>query len=145
MDRILSKILNYESSIFEEYSSKRKDLIEHIKTIENLDKEQTLIFVNDLKAIIDPVKISISEIDHYFTNLNFKNDKNKVSFEELNKFLLCYLLFDLRFGSDSTEALETEISESESSSESSDSLSVSLSDSESKSSRSVSVTFSNEN
>jgi hypothetical protein len=33
---ILSRVLNYESSIFEEYSSKRKDLIENSEKYEQI-------------------------------------------------------------------------------------------------------------
>ena len=137
MDTLLSKILNYESLIFEEFILKRKKLIENISKLALLNKNQLFIFINDLKAIIDPIKTSTVAIDHYFTNPNFENNESVLEQEQLNKLLSFYFLFG--FGLDSTEALETEISESESESESDDSLS------DPRSSRSVSVTFSNKN
>ena len=139
METLLSKILNYESLIFEEFILKRKKLIENIPKLALLNKNQLFIFINDLKAIIDPIKTSTVAIEHYFTNTNFENNESVIEQEQLNKFLSFYFLFG--FGLDSTEALETETSEPESELESvsDDSLS------EPKSSRSVSVTFSNKN
>jgi len=137
---ILSKILTYERFIFEEYSSKRKNLIHHIQTLKNLDKSQLAIFVNDVKDIIDPIKTSISAIDYYFTNTDLKKNKSVVEKQELQKVMMLYLLLDFRDES-SEETLEMETSESESS----ESDSESDSDSESRSSMSVSVTFSNKN
>ena len=140
---ILSKILNYESSIFEEYSSKRKNLIENLKSlnIATLDNSQLSIFTNDIKAIIDPIKSSISAIDHYFTNTDFKNNQRILEQNDLGALFYLFLGLRLNSFSDSELTLETEmLSESESESESSES-----SDSSSKSSRSVSVTFSSKN
>jgi hypothetical protein len=109
----LSKVLNYESLIFEEYSSKRKNLIENIKKIETLDKRQSIVFINDLKAIIDPIKTSISAIDHYFTNLDFKNEENVTSFKELNDLFYLFLILRLKSFSESELTLETETDSSE--------------------------------
>jgi len=141
---ILSKILNYESSIFEEYSSKRKNLIDNLKTlnIDTLDNSQLSIFTNDLKAIIDPIKTSISAIDHYFTNTDFKNNQSTLEQNDLGA--LFYLFLGLRLNSRSGSELALETETLSDSLESSVSLSE-LSDSSSKSSRSVSVTFSNTN
>ena len=146
---ILSKILNYESLIFEEYSSKRKDLIKHVKSLnlDNLNNKKLLIFINDLKSIIDPLKTSSSAIDYYFTNLELEKNESILEFGEVNKMIFAYFLLNFRLGADSIETLDKELSDS------SDSLSDSLSEeseslseeSESNSSRSVSVTFSNEN
>ena len=137
MDTLLSKILNYESLIFEEFILKRKKLIENISKLALLNKNQLFIFINDLKAIIDPIKTSTIAIDHYFTNTSFENNESVLEQEQLNKLLSFYLLFGLF----STEALETEVSES---------VSVSVSEPDDsledpRSSRSVSVTFSNKN
>jgi len=140
---ILSRVLNYESSIFEEYSSKRKDLIENIKNLKRpLNSSELFIFINDIKAIIDPIKTSISAIDHYFTNTDFKNNDSFLEAQELNNLFYLFLGLRLNSRSDSELALETEISDSE---PSETSESVSESDVSSKSSRSVSVTFSNTN
>lgn len=143
---ILSRVLNYESSIFEEYSSKRKNLIENIKGLSTLDRSQLFIFTNDLKAIIDPIKTSISAIDHYFTNTDFKNNSSFIEAQELNKLYYLFLGLRLNSCSDSELSLETESSEVSEHSDSSVSDSESeLSEDSSKSSRSVSVTFSNKN
>jgi len=142
---ILSRVLNYESSIFEEYSSKRKDLIENIKNLKRpLNRSELFIFINDLKAIIDPIKTSISAIDHYFTNTDFKNNDSFLEAQNLNALFYLFLGLRLNSCSDSELALETEISDSDSE-PSETSESVSESDVSSKSSRSVSVTFSNTN
>ncbi len=133
---LLTKIKMYESSIFEEYSSKRKNLIDHINSLDVLSKSQTVVFINDLKAIIDPIKTSISSIDHYFTNLDFKNNESTENLQDLNKLMSLYLFLET-YSADETE--ETSVPES------SVSVSDSLEESESKSSRSVSVTFSNKN
>ena len=136
----LSKVLNYESSIFEEYSSKRKDFIKNIKNKVNLDKEQTVVFINDIKAVIDPIKMSISAIDHYLENVDFKNNESVLAHNELCAMIYLFLGLRLTSLSESELTLETErLSESEEISESDDSLS------ELKSSRSVSDTFSSKN
>ena len=137
MKTLINKILNYEECIFNEYSSKRKILIKNIKNVSFLDKPELINFINDIKAVIDPIKTSTSAIDHYLTNIDFKNNESSKNVSEL---LFIYLLFGLI----STETLETELPESSESSESSESESESEL-SESNSSRSVSVTFSNIN
>ncbi len=134
---ILSRIIKYESDVFEEYTSKRQKLLDNIKNldIKSLNKQQQHIFIHDLKSIIDPIKTSVSEIDYYFTNTNFTKT------ESINKLDFIYRLLLLRGASYSElSSEETEISESVSESES-----ISVPDSESNSSRSVSVTFSSRN
>ena len=70
MNSFLSKILNYESQIFENYLSKRKDFLQHLKTIKTneLSKEESLIFINNLKDIIDPIKSTTKSIDDFLEN-----------------------------------------------------------------------------
>ena len=124
---ILSRIIKYESDVFEEYTSKRQKLLDNIKNIDitSLNKQQQRIFIHDIKSIIDPIKTSVSEIDYYFTNTNFTKT------ESITNLNFIYRLLVLRgiSSSELSSSSETEISESES-------------DSESNSSRSVSVTFS---
>lgn len=128
----ISKIITYEQSVFDEYTIKRNSFLKHLKTINNLDYTQLNIMVHDIKAIIDPIKTSISEIDFYFTNTEFKKKKN---IEEKN--VLFYLLLLRTFSSELSERSESEESVSVSLSEESNSESVSV-----NSSRSVSETFS---
>ena len=87
---IISKILNHESEIYNLYTSKRNLLIEKIKEIEinKLNKEQLLIFINDLKAILDPIKTSISSIDFFFANESFENKDNLNTYKDLLLFLI---------------------------------------------------------
>ena len=108
MHTLISKILNYEDEIFNEYISKRKKLIKNIKEQTFLNKKQSLNFVNDLKAIIDPIKTSISSIDYYFTNLNF--DKNNTE-TDISKILCTYLLLETYLTSslDTLDTLEPEL------------------------------------
>ena len=108
MSTLIYKILNYEKEIFNEYISKRKKLIKNIKEQTFLNKKQSLNFVNDLKAIIDPIKTSISSIDYYFTNLNF--DKNNTE-TDISKILCTYLLLETYLTSslDTLDTLEPEL------------------------------------
>ena len=111
MHTLISKILNYEDEIFNEYISKRKKLIKNIKLQKNLNQSQTLNFINDIKAIIDPIKTSLDSIDYYFTNLNF--DKSKSS-DEISKMLFIYLFLEIRLGvTSSLDTLDTLESDSE--------------------------------
>ena len=130
---LISKIITYEQSVFDEYLSKRGRFLNHLKSVSNLQHPDLSVLVNDIKAIIDPIKTSISEIDFYFTNTEFKNNKNR---EE--NTLLFYLLLLRTFSSELSER-----SDSDSVSERSVSVSDSVSESVSlNSSRSVSETFS---
>jgi len=122
---ILSKILNYESRIFNEYTTKRQLMLARLSclNIDTLDKDQINVFVHDLKSIIDPVKTSISEIDYYFTNTDFKKTDNLNRLKQLKTISLLYILLN------QSETEDTETPESESVSDS-DSLSESSSSSE---------------
>ena len=117
MSTLIYKILNYEKEIFNEYISKRKKLIKNIKLQKNLNQSQTLNFINDIKAIIDPIKMSLESIDYYFTNLNF--DKSK-SGDEISKMLFIYLFLETYLTS-SLDTLDTLESDSDSELISSDS------------------------
>jgi len=125
---ILSKILNYESQIFNEYTTKRQLMLSHLTRLDmnTLGKDQINVFVNDMKSIIDPVKTSISEIDYYFTNTDFKKTDSLNRLKQLKTILLLYILLNQ---SETEETEETEISESVSDSEP-DSLSEESSSSE---------------
>ena len=142
MDTILSRILTYESKIFQEYSDKRNLLLTHISELDTntFTKEQMCIFTHDIKSIIDPIKTSISEIDYYFTNTDFKKTESLEHFKQLNNIYL--LFFGLYALSETEETESDELSlEPETSLLSELSESVSLSDS--KSPISSSLTFSN--
>ena len=109
MDTLISKILNYEQTIFDEYTAKRKKLIKNIKEKEKLDlnKNQILIFINDLKSIFDSIKSGTEYIDYYFTNLELKKN-NTLNENEQIKLLYLLLILDNRFGINSSlETLET--------------------------------------
>jgi hypothetical protein len=106
---LLSKILNYEQKVFEEYLDSREKMLNFLKKIEinKLDQSQLLICIENLKNIIDPVKtstlcvddlISFTKNDHYF---------------DQNEFMAFYLLFGKFFfggegGSDSNEEIESD-------------------------------------
>jgi hypothetical protein len=115
---ILSKILNYESSVFEEYKHKRTMLLEHMKTINTskLSRQQLEIFIHDIKSIIEPVKTSILEIDYYFTNTDLKKNDNLQQFKDISR-LAHLLILGLYSRSESLETLEMEMSVEESVSE----------------------------
>ena len=93
MDNSLKQqILNYELKTFDEYILKRNLLLDNINSIDfkNLNKEQLVNCVNDIKSIIDPVKLSCENIDFYFTNLDFKKTDSLKSILEVNNVLFYY-------------------------------------------------------
>ena len=108
-------ILKYEESIFNEYISKRSKLIENIKNLQlnNLDNNQLLNLISDLKVIIDPIKTSIMNIDDHFLNTSLDNNKSIQNECDLNNLMNLYVLLDF---------LGTGSSVSESSTESETSL-----------------------
>ena len=110
---ILQKILNYESQIFDEFLVKRQLMLSHLKkaNLSSLDKNQLNVFAHDMKSIIDPIKTSISEIDYYFTNTDFKKTKSLKHLNELKTMMSLYILFNQ---SETEDTEETETSESES-------------------------------
>ena len=88
------KIFNYEKKIHEEYLQNREIFLKNLEKIETnkLDQSQLLVFINDIKSIIDQTKSSISFIKH-FNELNF--DDTEVL--DMNNFLTFYLLFGTNF------------------------------------------------
>ena len=93
MDNSLKQqILNYELKTFDEYILKRNLLLDNINSIDfkNLNKEQLVNCVNDIKSIIDPVKLCCENIDFYFTNLDFKKTDSLKSILEVNNVLFYY-------------------------------------------------------
>ena len=119
---LLSKILKYEKLIFNDYILKRKMFIKKLHEINTnkLDNDQLLIFINNVKNIIDPIKTSCENI----TNLN-ENNLNSFDINlELKKFIIFSYFFDC--SSEESELNElTELS-SDSSEESSERSSESL-------------------
>ena len=105
---LLSKILNYEQKVFNEYIDSREKMLDFLKKIEinKLDQSQLLIFIENLKNVIDPIKTSNSLIPEL---ISFKKSNQ---FDE-NKFILFYLLFgNLFFGGPESESNEEPESES---------------------------------
>jgi len=113
---ILQKILNYESQIFDEFLVKRQLMLSHLKkaNLSSLDKNQLNVFAHDMKSIIDPIKTSISEIDYYFTNTDFKKTDNLKKLNQLQTLSMLYILLN----QSETEDTDAPESESESVSES---------------------------
>ena len=101
---LLSKILNYEQSIFEEFVEKRKIFIKKIEKIEtnNMNKNQVLIFIENIKNVIDPLKNSIFSME----NFNEKKD----SFDLIN-FIQFYFLFEIFFRKNSGSLESDELTE----------------------------------
>ena len=139
---LLNKLLNYENSIFNKYITKRKLLIEKINSIETnkLDNSQLLIFINDIKEVIDPIKSSCENIDYLLSNVDFKNNKSFQSNKDILNIIIMFYLFKDRLDLNLTSSEESDEIELTDSPES-ESESVSDSDS-SESSRSESLTFS---
>ena len=136
---LLNKLLNYENSIFNKYITKRKLLIEKINSIETnkLDNSQLLIFINDIKDVLDPIKSSCENIDHLLSNVDFKNNKSFQSNKDILNIIMIFYLFKDRLDLNLTSSEESEETELTDSSES-----ESEPDSDSESSKSESLTFS---
>ena len=136
---LLNKLLNYENSIFNKYITKRKLLIEKINSIETnkLDNSQLLIFINDIKDVLDPIKSSCENIDHLLSNVDFKNNKSFQSNKDILNIIIMFYLFKDRLDLNLTSSEESEETELTDSSES-----ESEPDSDSESSKSESLTFS---
>ena len=96
-ETLLSKILNYEEKIYTEWSLKRKELLENLKKIEinTLNNDQLLIFINDLKNVIDPLKTSIEHIDHFNSNSDFQNRDSINNSIDFQKIILLNILVQL--------------------------------------------------
>ena len=88
------KIFNYEKKIHEEYLHNREIFLKNLEQIETnkLDQRQLLVFINDIKSIIDPIKSTISFIQH-FNELKF--DDTEIL--DMNNFITFYLLFGNNF------------------------------------------------
>jgi hypothetical protein len=95
MSTLLSKILNYELEIFNKYLESRKKLLTFIKEIKinNLSNQQVLIFINDLKQVIDPVITSQQNIDYLLLN-NMKSDDSIKNQNEIKKITDLYFLLE---------------------------------------------------
>ena len=96
MDNVLlNSVLNYENEIFNKYTELRNKFIKRINEIEinKLDKSQLLIFINDIKAVIDPIQLSIQNMNHFSDNLNFTNNESITDQLELQKMMTISLLF----------------------------------------------------
>ena len=111
MDKILiSNLLNYENDIFNKFIQKRANLI---KTLENIEihEHEKLIFLKNLKNIIDCVKSA----NDYMDNFNLEQTDLEI------EFIQFYFLFkDIFLTTSSSELSDVSESSSESS-ESSDS------------------------
>ena len=98
-------ILKYEQTIFNDYISKRTELIENIKSLQlnDLTQQQLINITSDIKLIIDPIKSSITGISDYFTNFNnsFNNNDSIKTLNDFSTLIKNYILFDLlRKGTD---------------------------------------------
>lgn len=104
MELLLSKILNYESEIFCKYINQRLKMKKYIKQIKinNLDNTQLLLFIDNLKSVLDPLKVSTENMENFLKNPYQKNENINQ-----NQFLLFYLLFGNRFfEANSSELIE---------------------------------------
>jgi len=112
MEILISKILNYEKEVFDNYISQREKLLHHLSKIKtNKSKKELLIFINDLKSIIDPIKTSSEQIDFFLNNKKCQNNVDDFT------FIFVYFLLRPLLGSsdetDDSELSESELSESE--------------------------------
>jgi hypothetical protein len=107
----LSKVKNYEQGVFDEFMSKRNKLLNTIENLnfETLDKKQKIIFIENFKNVLEPLKTSIQQIDTFNNDTSFKNQESVNTSTQVN---FVYLLYMFLFTFSPDEILETEISES---------------------------------
>ena len=108
---LLSKILNYEETIFNKFMQNRTNLIKNLNGLKEndniIDQEQLINFVNSLKCVTDSLKNTTNQIDEYFINYNVNFNK-KTDLQD-NNFIFFYFLFKDFFFSKtgSSEELES--------------------------------------
>jgi hypothetical protein len=127
MSTLLFKILNYEAEVYNNYKISREKLLNYLQTIEinNLSEEKVLIFINDLKQVIDPIITSQKNIEYLLENNLESNESIKLNLQLKEIFNLYLLRECLRLGrsseleesSELSELSETERSDSDSDSE----------------------------
>lgn len=93
------RIINYESTIFEDYVSRRNEFINNIKNmdINSLSNEQLNNFMHDIKMIIEPIKSSSENIDYYFTNnlVNFEKNNSITELKDFENIITLYQTINL--------------------------------------------------
>ena len=107
---LLFKILKYEADVFEKYIESRKKLINFIKEVKinNLPNEKVLIFINDLKQVIDPIITCNDNIDYLISN-NMESELSITTQKELKEVFNLYLLLGcLRLGGSESELESSE-------------------------------------
>jgi hypothetical protein len=128
---LITKIIEYESLVFNEFIQKRTNLIKKIKKtdITKLNKEQLTQFVCTLKDIIDPIKNTNDSIENYLSETNSQLNKSLNTTLNESQFIYFYLCFkDIFFRQTNSDS--ESLSESDSLSDSvSESLSLSVSES----------------
>ena len=89
------QVLNYENDVFNNYTIKRKQLIENITNLQltDLNKEQMNNFINDLKMILDPIKNTTENIDHYLSNKCFTNNYSTETLSEMQFMIIFHHFF----------------------------------------------------
>ena len=80
-----TEIINYLNSTMNDFLSKKEIFIDSIRTvdIDNLSETQLINFTNDIKAVIDPIKTSISSIDFFINNKDFLNNESVLHLEKI--------------------------------------------------------------
>jgi virulence-associated protein VagC len=129
---ILTKIMEYEQKVFSKYTTMRSQMLKQLNevNINTLSKDQILILINDVKAVIEPINSSTENIRHLVDNTNSQfSNKESLENTKIFKRLLTYFLLDdlLTTGSgsesDSVSEPDTESERSELDSRSSESVS----------------------
>ena len=115
---LLFKVLKYESEIFEKYQKNRAELLKFIGEIEinNIPKEKILIFINDLKQVIDPLITCSTNIEYLISNKMESNDSIEYQKNLKEIFNIYFFLEYLRLlggTSDSLDSLDSLDSELE--------------------------------
>jgi len=111
---LLFKVLKYESEIFEKYQKNRAELLKFIGEIEinNIPKEKILIFINDLKQVIDPLITCSTNIEYLISNKMESNDSIEYQKNVKEIFNIYFFLEYLRLLGGTSDSLDS-VSDSE--------------------------------
>ena len=111
---LLFKVLKYESEIFEKYQKNRAELLKFIGEIEinNIPKEKILIFINDLKQVIDPLITCSTNIEYLISNKMESNESVEYQKNVKEIFNIYFFLEYLRLLGGTSDSLDS-VSDSE--------------------------------
>ena len=98
MNNLKMGVLNYENKIISIFLQKRNKFIDNIEIIKfnELPNDKLSVCIDDIKEVIDSVKIACDNIDHFLLNYsnNFNNTDNIDKRKKLQEIVATYYFFN---------------------------------------------------